>query len=197
MKITLLILCKAKACRLRVWVKNWISKYNFGAHRLLCSHIKEWCDGRVYKATKLQIESLFGPQQWIRDLNQNIKKTSLCISSLPFRGQNPSCCVWLCKWENGFSCFKPIGCTNLTSSVVQSSQSVSHHHRSLSHFLQKVWIYWTLSCVIVRINSFHNPWCKRIYLTSLNSETHFAWTVGMHWCTAEFNGWHHVQGYTL
>ncbi len=158
MKITLLILCKAKAFRLRVWVKNWISKYNFTAHRLLCSHIKKMCDGLVYKATKLQIESLFGAEQWIWDLNQNIKKkTSLCISSLSCRGQDTSYCVWLCKWDMLYwkhawshpemvsldvtcghpqwvarvtqSSFSPWSCgcheTNLTSSVVHISQSVS------------------------------------------------------------------------
>lgn len=30
----------------------------FSAHRLLRSHIKKWCDGLIYKASKLGIESL-------------------------------------------------------------------------------------------------------------------------------------------
>lgn len=29
----------------------------FSAHRLLCSHIEKQCDGLIYKASKLEIES--------------------------------------------------------------------------------------------------------------------------------------------
>lgn len=149
MKITLLILCKAKAFRLRVWVKNWISKYNFGIRSLRRSHMKKWCDELVYKATKLQMESLLGAERWIRDLNQNKKILHCAFPYYSVAGGTKSRCAWLCMWDvpcrkRGWSHPERVSvvfslldaaCGHFICISQSVTQWVKHHLRSHSHFL--------------------------------------------------------------
>lgn len=117
------------------------------------------------------------------------KKTSSCISSLRSLLPPLSDCTWavLC-WKLGWphpkevsAVFSPldVACGHpqwASASVARISQSVKHHHsRSLwnsSGFTEQN------ELVLCYCSSWHNPWCKRISLTSVNSETHFVWMQG-------------------
>lgn len=167
MKITL---CKARAFRLRLWVKNSISKYNLSTLRLQCC-IKKCCGKLIYNATKLQIESLCDAKQWIRDLNQNVKKKTkqpknhCCSFHYIFMGRsNATVCdyAWLISPQYGSVVFSSLDASCGDSSGWQEPHNFPFHQYAAMMWEEKLNFFYAADQSTSQSNIITNPTVKRL-----------------------------------